>query len=276
MAAHATLFRRLLGSATVCGLCMVALAACSTPLTGTIGDTTSTNAAKPNANGTENNVSDTAKRFVACLTEKGFDAQLSASVLDSSGHGTKDTAELRMLDASGNPVEVGGDSDGASISSDSTSSFQQLYPAAVYTTVDDNGAWVTFQDSSGLAGTPYANKQADYAACEQVNPEFTQPVQGDTQQHQYSDIDKQAALNFAKQARAHGYDWVEDPASDTPTTIMIPKTVSESELRRFFKECPTGGANISFGFGGTPDEFGYDYTKVMEEMLSDGSATSAQ
>lgn len=280
MTASDNSLRRALGAVAASGLCLIALTACSAPGSTTnasnAGDTTGGNVSGSNTSESANDVNATAKRFVSCLTGKGFDAQLSASVLDSSGHGVKDTAELRMLDASGNPVASNGGSEGASISSDSSSSFQQLYPTAVYTTVDTNGAWVTFQDSSGLAGTPYASKQADYAACEKANPDFTQPVQGSTQQPDYSDVDKTAALNFAKQARKAGFSWVQDPAADTPTTIMIPNTVSESELRRFFKECPTGGANISFGFGGTPDEFGYDYTKVMEEVMGSGSATSGQ
>ena len=94
-------------------------------------------------------------------------------------------------------------------------------------------------------------------------------------QHQYSGEDKQAALVYAQAARKKGFDWVKDPDADTPISITIPGTVSESELRRFLKECPTDGANISYAFAGTTEEFGYDYNKVLSEFTSGSASTEA-
>lgn len=80
-------------------------------------------------------------------------------------------------------------------------------------------------------------------------------------QHQYSGEDKQAALAYAQAARKKGFDWVKDPDADTPTSITIPGTVSESELRRFLKECPTDGANISYALLAPPRNSAMTTTK---------------
>ena len=263
-----TTIPRRLGALTAAGLCLIGLTACS-----------STDTGRPDASGADATTSassgDAAREFTACLTGKGLDAHLYASTLDASGNGAEDAVELRMIDASGNPIAVGGDSDGASISSDSASSFDDLYPGASYTTITDDGAWVTFPDAEALAGSPYEASQQDYAACEAQVPAFSQPVQDAAGQRTWSDADKRSALDFARQARDKGFSWVQDPSADEPTTIMIPATVGENELRRFLEACPIADAAITVGFAGTPDEFGYDYTKVMEETSGASSTATA-
>ncbi|RSX56273.1 hypothetical protein [Bifidobacterium samirii] len=265
-----TAIARRLTALTATGLCLIGLTACSTPA-----------ADQPAASGGDDATTgassgDAAREFTACLTGKGLDARLYASTLDASGNGVEDAVELRMLDASGNPVAVGGDSDGASISSDSATSFDDLYPGAAYTVVTDDGAWVTFPNAQALAGSPYAASQQDYATCEAQVPAFSQPVQDAAGQQTWSDDDKRAALDFARQARDRGFSWVQDPTADAPTTIMIPDTVGEGELRRFLEACPMDdlNANVTLGFAGTPDEFGYDYTKVMDETSGAASTSS--
>ena len=148
-------------------------------------------------------------------------------------------------------------------------------PNAAYTSMEDDSTWVVFKDAKALAGSPYESKQREYADCEAKNPDFTQPIPDMGPQHQYSGEDKQAALAYAQAARKKGFDWVKDPDADTPTSITIPGTVSESELRRFLKECPTDGANISYAFAGTTEEFGYDYNKVLSEFTSGSASTEA-
>ncbi|WP_219059018.1 hypothetical protein [Bifidobacterium miconis] len=240
------------------------LAGCSVPFAANGGDSSDTVASGNDAAAsTDANV----KKFIACLTGKGIEAQAAAAP-DTSGSTdaskaptVKNAVELRMIDAAGNPVPVSGDSNGMTVDSGS----QQLYAGATFTTVEDDKVWVMFKDAAALAGSPYASKQQDYAACQAQVPDFTQPVQDANTQPAVSDAQKQAALDFAKKAREKGYGWVADPDGDNPTTIMIPKTVSEEEFRRFLKDCPVGETGVSFGFDGTPEEFGYDYTQVMRD-----------
>ena len=257
-------------AAAISAAILLTLAACADPAS----DTTTTGA-DTNATDTTSDlpVDETARKFVACLTAKGLDARtdVGPGAPDASGKAKAPTvrnmAELRMIDRTGNPVTT--DDTGTSIGTDSAT--QQLYANAMFTALDYGTVWVAFKDSTELAGTPYESKQADYADCEAKHPNFTQPAQDlSSGQPAYSEEDKRAALDFARKARGKGFSWVADPSGDEPTTILIPRTVTADELRRFFKECPVGDARISFGFDGTPEEFGYDYMKVMDE--ADGSA----
>lgn len=259
--------QRTLTIVSASALCLIALAGCSMPFTNQATGTSDTgsNSAFANTLATDAN----AKKFVSCLTGKGFDAQAAAAprVPDSSGKAktptTKNMVMLRMLDASGQPVES--DENGMSVNTDSA--MQQMYANSMFTSIDYGTVWVAFKDSSALAGSPYESKQQDYAKCEAENPNFAQPAQELNQTPTYSDADKQAALDYAAKARKKGFSWVADPTGAEPTTILIPKTVSEEELRRFFKECPVGDARITFGFDGTTDDFGYDYTRIMDEAM---------
>ena len=264
---HTRLVRRIAMLTSALSLASM-LGACSSPLaavgTGSGADdrydaTTTTDA--------------TTKRFAACLTGKGFDARTAAGVSSGSGSGkqapTKNAVALRMIGTDGKPVASQGNS--LSASDDGP----QLYPNAAYTSMEDDSTWVVFKDAKALAGSPYESKQREYADCEAKNTDFTQPIPDMGPQHQYSGEDKQAALAYAQAARKKGFDWVKDPDADTPTSITIPGTVSESELRRFLKECPTDGANISYVFAGTTEEFGYDYNKVLSEFTSGSASTEA-
>ncbi|PWG66923.1 hypothetical protein [Bifidobacterium callitrichidarum] len=263
--------RRTLAAVIASGLCLTALAGCSMPFTNQATDTGDSGTTTGSGSNTTDNLTTdvNAKKFVSCLTGKGFEAQAAAApgVPDQNGKMTTPTTKnmvmLRMLDANGQPVESG--NDGMSVSTDSTT--QQMYANAMFTSIDYGTVWVAFKDSTALAGSPYESKRQDYADCEAENPNFAQPAQDLNQTPSYSDADKQAALDYAKKARSKGFSWVADPAGDEPTTILIPKTVGEDELRRFFKECPVGDARITFGFDGTAEDFGYDYTKVMDEAM---------
>ncbi|KAB7788331.1 hypothetical protein [Bifidobacterium cebidarum] len=259
--------RRTLAAASASAACLIALAGCSMPFINQAADTNGTGNA---ASSTDNLATDaSAKQFVSCLTDKGFEAQAAAmpGMPGSSGKSktptTKNMVMLRMLDSNGQPVKA--DDNGMSVSTDSAT--QQMYANSMFTSIDYGTVWVAFKDSAALAGSPYESKRQDYADCEAKNPNFAQPAQDLSQTPTYSDEDKQAALDFAKNARSKGFSWVADPTGNEPTTILVPKTVSEDELRRFFKECPVRDAHITFGFDGTPDDFGYDYTKVMDEAM---------
>ena len=265
-------------AAAISAAILLTLAACAGPAS----DTTTTGAGDDaNATDTTSNlpVDETARQFVACLAAKGLDARtdVGPGTPDASGKAKAPTvrnmAELRMIDRSGNPITT--DDTGTSISNDSAT--QQLYANAMFTSLDNGTVWVAFKDSTALAGTPYESKRADYADCEAKHPNFSQPAQDlASGQPTYSEEDKRAALDFARKARDKGFSWVADPSGDEPTTILIPRTVKADELKRFFRECPVGDAHISFGFDGTPEEFGYDYMKVMDEADGVGSTTTTQ
>lgn len=265
-------------AAIISAAILLTLVACAGPAS----DATAAGAGDDtNAAGTTSSlpVAETARKFVACLTSKGLDARtdVGPGMPDASGKAKAPTvrnmAELRMIDRAGNPVTT--DSTGTSISTGSDT--QQLYANAMLTALDYGTVWVAFKDSTALAGTPYESKQADYADCEAQHPNFTQPAQDlASGQPTYSEEDKRAALDFARKARGKGFSWVADPSGDEPTTILIPRTVTADELRRFFKECPVGDAHISFGFDGTPEEFGYDYMKVMDQANGVDDSTTTQ
>ncbi|WP_190972839.1 hypothetical protein [Bifidobacterium rousetti] len=255
-------------AAAVSATILLALAACAGPASDTATPGADTNTTDTTDTTSDLPVDETARKFVACLTAKGLDARtdVGPGTPDASGKAKAPTvrnmAELRMIDRTGNPVTT--DDTGTSIGTDSAT--QQLYTNAMFTALDYGTVWVAFKDSTALAGTPYESKQADYADCEAKHPNFSQPAQDlASGQPTYSEEDKRAALDFARKARGKGFSWVADPSGDEPTTILIPRTVTAEELRRFFRECPVGDTRISFGFDGTPEEFGYDYMKVMDE-----------
>lgn len=247
-------FRTLLAAVAVM-TCLIGLAACSSS---SAGDGTTDTArdsdpasetgpqaqsgmssddtdADPAANLTTAELETIAKRFAACLVEKGFDAKVvESSALASIGSSEpvpKTTVVVRRLGADGTPIIPG---PGTQISGDS----DPLYPDVMYTIVSaEEGAWVRFQNSKALSGSIYADKQADYAACEQANPDFAQPnyatavgSSGDTADSEAQQI----LIDFARQARTDGFDWMPDPAPGEDKIVEIPSDVSYQELRRFF------------------------------------------
>lgn len=245
-------------SFAVAAVCLLPLAACSGP-SATNGDGSAVNGA-----GTQTSSQTTAQRFAACLTGKGFDARAAASVPSQGGQETGIAVELRMIDKSGNPMTLNGDSAGVSSSGDQTGAQSDPYANAAYVSVEGNARWVVFKDSRSLAGSPYESKREDYAACEREHPDFTQPVP-DNGQPFIPEADKQTALDYAKQARSKGFAWVADPDAANPTTIMIPRTVSESEFRRLLSEVPDATGVISYGFDGSVTDYGWDYDRALEE-----------
>ncbi|MBT1175319.1 hypothetical protein JS530_07370 [Bifidobacterium sp. LC6] len=237
--------------------CLISVASCSSS-TATVGtDANSASSAEKNADNTPQSADDTgsnpsanfstdeletiAKRFAACLVEKGFDAKVTGSYgLQPLGSSTDDapqtTVVVRRLGADGTPIVPG---PGVVISADS----DPLYPDVMYTIVSaKEGAWVGFKNSKSLKGSMYADKQADYAACEAANPDFAQPNYasvtasgGSKSGSSTADSDNQQILiDFARKARADGFAWMADPAPGETQAVEIPPDVSYEELKRFF------------------------------------------
>ena len=234
-----------------------------------------TDATGPATNYTTPELETIAKRFTACLVEKGFDAKVvKSSALASTGSSEpapKTTVVVRRLGADGTPIIPG---PGTEISGDS----DPLYPDVIYTIVSpQEGAWVGFRNSKALAGSIYADKQADYAACEQANPDFAQPnyakaggtASGSSGGTTDSDA-QQILIDFARQARADGFDWMADPAPGEDKIVEIPSDVSYQELRRFFDtysgdKWPTHDG-IPFGVGCTGECEAYQ--RISDERSS--------
>ncbi|PLS24656.1 uridine kinase [Bifidobacterium imperatoris] len=194
----------------------------------------------PSANFSTAELETIAKRFAACLVEKGFDAKITGSYallpIGSSDEAPQTTVVVRRLGADRTPIVPG---PGVVISADS----DPLYPDVMYTIVSaKEGAWVGFKNSKSLTGSIYADKQADYAACEAANPDFAQPNYsssstsgGGSAGSASTDSDKQQILiDFARKARADGFNWMADPAPGETQAVEIPPNVSYEELRRFF------------------------------------------
>lgn len=232
---HAGVTRRIIASA-LAAACLLGAAACSTKpdadaagtgATGTAGTGISDAAKAENAR-----LEDTAKRFVACLTDKGIDAKTveSYSIATSSMPAKdipKSTVVVRRLDQSGNT---------AGTDTTDENGTDSLYPNVRLHATDDDGLWIGFTTSAELTGTPYAAKQQDYAACEQANPDFAQPPFSGSR-HADPEV-ALAELNFARKARAAGFDWYPDPDptnTGTHASVIIPETTSKEEFRRFLR-----------------------------------------
>ncbi|MCH9276032.1 hypothetical protein JS533_007060 [Bifidobacterium amazonense] len=179
-----------------------------------------------------------AKRFVACLTERGLVAKLadtlSLTMDGSTTSAPQTTVVLRTIGADGNPVET----DGYGIETDA--SIANLYGNVQYRLTGSDGSWFAVSGSAALADTPYASRQSDYAACEAANPDFSQPpLSGDAARPKPNPQVQQAMLEFALKARKAGFDWVADPGpNDYGNTLSIPDTVSAEEFRRFLETFP--------------------------------------
>ncbi|MBT1181233.1 hypothetical protein JS531_04445 [Bifidobacterium sp. CP2] len=248
-------------AAIASGLCIMALVACSAPFTRNGANDATDGSTAGGASMTR--VDETARKFAACLTSKGIEAQttIAPGVKPNDTSAIRNAVEVRMIDKTGQPIAA--DDSGMTVTADDDT--QKMYANIMYTSIDYGKVWVMFKDSTALTGSPYESKRQAWADCETANPSFAQPAQTTDPGDAFSEEDKQAALRYAKDARAKGFDWVADPLGDEPTTIIIPATVSEADFRRLLKECPTGDLPVTFGFEGTPEEYGYDYTKVMDE-----------
>lgn len=220
--------------------CALVQTACSSPLDRTGGDEQAVPQYKSQLPSEDRiaSLETIAKRFVVCLTDKGIDARLG-DTLSLSMDGTSDplpqtTVLLRMLGADGNPVGV--DADGL----ETDTSASALYPGVSYSKTDTSGSWIAVADSSGLAGTPYAGKQGDYSTCEQTNPDFAQPpLSGDASRPKPNPDMQRNMLEFARKARAKGFDWMKDPEpDDMANAITVPDDLSAEEFRRFLTEFP--------------------------------------
>ncbi|PWG66922.1 hypothetical protein [Bifidobacterium callitrichidarum] len=249
-------------------LCLTALAACSSPFTvggGTdtaeADDTgTSSTAATGSGKGGPVEPSKTVKRFVACLAGKGFDAR--------SVDWDNDQVGVVELDAAGNPAQSQ-----VTIHDDGTKEYSHATPEGLYPNVvlsgsvgnsitDENWNYVIFRTSADMAGTPYASRQADYAACEAQNPDFAQATfSTEPRDANASDEDKAAVLKYAQDARAKGFDWIADPSGEHPLTIVIPNTVPEEDVRHFFQECPVDDVPVIIGWEG---DYPYDTFAVQQ------------
>ncbi|PST49814.1 hypothetical protein COO72_00870 [Bifidobacterium callitrichos] len=202
------------------------------------------------------------RRFAACLVSKGFDARIVGE--------RNDQVALLEIDAAGNPKQprlIPGD-DGV-ITQDWTTD-PALYPNIMSTGILSNGItgddfpYIIARDSADPAGSPYAAKQQDYAACERADPDFTQGVQRLTADDENaSQTDRNAVLAFARAARARGFDWVADPSGDHPLSIVIPADVPEHDVRRFLRECDPGDAPVTYSWHG---DYPYDIHSVQQEL----------
>ncbi|WP_152209675.1 hypothetical protein [Bifidobacterium cebidarum] len=235
--------------------CLFGTAACSSSTTtegaGNDGKTAAKSAentakatddsSNPSANFSTTELETIAKRFAACLVEKGFDAKVTGSYAlqplgSSVDEAPQTTVVVRRLGADGTPIVPG---PGMVISADA----DPLYPDVMYTIVSaKEGAWVGFKNSKSLTGSIYADKQADYAACEAANPDFAQPNYGNGNASNGTASDststnsnnQQILIDFARRARADGFSWMADPAPGETQAVEIPSNVSYEELRRFF------------------------------------------
>lgn len=209
--------------------------------TDTTTSTTDDSGNNPSANFSTAELETIAKRFAACLVEKGFDAKVTGSyallsVGSSDDEAPQTTVVVRRLGEDGMPIVPG---PGVVISADS----DPLYPDVMYTIVSaKEGAWVGFKNSKALGGSIYADQQTDYAACEASNPDFAQPNYASTSASgggasgsTSSDSDNQQILiDFAKKARSDGFTWMADPEPSETQAVTIPSDVSYEELKRFF------------------------------------------
>lgn len=200
------------------------------------------------------------KQFTACLVSKGFDARITGD--------RNNQVALLEIDAAGNPVQpkitVGDDG----VTHRDWTGDPSLYPNITSTGINSNAVtgddfpYIIAQHSRQLAGSPYASKQADYAACEARYPAFSQGVTTyTTDDADASAEDKAAVLAFAGKARAEGFTWVADPSGDQPLHIVIPNTVPETDVRRFFKECPADDVPVVFSWIG---DYPYDTNAVQQ------------
>ncbi|KAB7788330.1 hypothetical protein F7D08_1071 [Bifidobacterium cebidarum] len=262
--------RRIAASLVVSAFGLAMLAACSSPLTvnsGTdaaTGDNTgtSTGATDSHDNDGPEEPSIEVKRFVSCLTSKGFDAR-------SVGWDNNQVGVVE-LDAAGNPApsEIRYLEDG-------TEEHYHATPPELYPHVKSSGGignsitkedwnYVIFRTAADMAGSPYASKQSDYAACEAAVPDFSQStLSAEDKDANASEEDKASVLQYAQDARAKGFSWIADPSGEHPLTIVIPNTVPEEDVRRFFKECPANDTPVIFAWNG---DYPYDTFAVQQAM----------
>lgn len=253
-------------------LCLIMLAACSSPFTMNNGadtadadiDSSSTNTSDSNNNDGPVEPSKAVKRFVACLTGKGFDAR--------SVGWSNDQVGVVELDAAGNPAQST-----VTHREDGTIEYSHMTPPELYPNVvmsgsvgnsitNENWNYVIFRTAADMAGTPYASKQTDYATCETENPQFAQATFNTMPQDaNASEEDKAAVLAYAQNARAKGFSWVADPSGERPLTIVIPNTIPEEEVRRFFQECPMADVPVVIGWEG---DYPYDTFAVQQPANS--------
>ncbi|NMM97919.1 hypothetical protein [Bifidobacterium olomucense] len=261
-------FEQVIVGTTASALCLIMLAACSSPFTvnsatdAAAADKTDTSISTSNSKDSDGpkEPSIEVKRFVSCLTSKGFDAR-------SVGWDNNQVGVVE-LDAAGNPAQSE-----IRYLEDGTEEHYHTTPPELYPNVKSSGGignsitkedwnYVIFRTSTDMAGSPYASKQADYAACETAVPDFSQSTFSATDQDaNASEEDKAAVLKYAQDARTKGFSWIADPSGEHPLTIVIPNTVPEEDVRRFFQECPANDTPVIFGWIG---DYPYDTFAVQQ------------
>lgn len=206
-----------------------------------------------------------AKSFAGCLDGKGFetDVQEGADVYVVAGaqYTPKTAVMVRALDAAGNPVSSPNGVDGLEA--------LDLYPSVSRSGTDKQGrAWVMFEDSSGLVGTPYASRRQDYQACESKYPDFAQPSIGADSTVEFPQKEVQASIDFAHDCREKGFDWLPDPPSGQPG-IYIPGGLSDDQFRRFLEQCPTDDLPFASAFMTYPQSESEHYQAIINEVEAD-------
>ncbi|KAB7789777.1 hypothetical protein [Bifidobacterium leontopitheci] len=234
--------------AIVTGVCLIGFAGCSTSAsTDSESSQLSQNAVvskdTPERRSAIEAAETRAKQFAACLTESGIETNIyddnDVYIVSGRQYAPKTAVVVRMLDSAGTPMSWSDDAVAEQVAN-------SLYSDSNMTPIGEDGrVWVFFRDSTQLMGTPYAGKQAAYQACERKNPEFEQADLDAIGVTEYPEEAWQASLEYARDCRAKGFSWVKDPVrgeGDKPGEgpgIQIPNGISDEELRRWLKECPT-------------------------------------
>lgn len=233
---------------------LMALAGCSSP------DTSPAEAKKtPGSEEQEYSATTVTRRFLSCLVEHGLDAR----IVDD------DRVGLLQIGWDGNMVQpvVTYGPDGNTTQGWSTGNeYPNIHASGVSSSAitGEDFPYIIPMSANQLANSPYADRQDDWAECEQRNPEFSQNMEFGSakDERNATDEDKAAALAFARDCRGKGFAWVADPKGAHPLSIEIPVDVPEKEVREFFRQCPTDADSpvIIFWNGDYP----YDINAVRD------------
>lgn len=204
-------------------------------LTGCSNATTS-----PESPETDQQASDAAAQFLACLTASDVEARIN------------DSGQVAVKI----PSQAG--ENGAVSSGDGLLGMEG----------DDQGnTWVIPVDSGYFSDTP--DTQDAYEACETKFPDFTQPAARPGGNGPEFDADQkaqeEAALGFAQCARTNGYTHVEDPDFTRANALLVPADLTETDFRALLEVCWDRQGPV-FNFG-QPLDAPFEAGVVLEEFL---------
>lgn len=138
----------------------------------------------------------------------------------------------------------------------------------------DGGDWLWVAPLSADTFADDAGRTA-WLECLAETPGFTQLTWEDPrffEEHEPGMLAQQvdAALGFAARARAEGFPWVADPGPESPTTILLPATVTEAELRALLSavlDADGGWIGFDAAADGGP---AFDWRSVVGEFYGAG------